>query len=413
MSNDIRLTEAERRVNAVRERNVRMIEAIQKREHERIRRSVMESHRIDVDGEDVKHLFDLSDPSFSIKAFREAAYRVAGRLREANAEGTLQQLLRSGIQTAINKEYQAVATNYQEWVNIVPSSKAIELYAPMYRAGFVQPMDDGDEPPQLGAGAADLQLRNRDFGAMFVATKNAFDDDQTGQLTEQAQQIGENAAIQKDSRCFVRFIGAAGTDAGGSAVPAAQLGSQAGETTWPFNTAFTNGGGSNRLTTYSVPTYEALRGVKVLAKQMKDPRGNKMAVNPDVILCGVGVSDAIHEVVDSDSTFYPSTSAMGALTNAGATGTGTTIGTTHAKNVLRGAWKVVESIWLPASAWGTMQAGKGFTLQQREPLSVVMENPSSGPSFSMRLHRWNIHERHEEDWREPRFAILGNDGSAT
>jgi hypothetical protein len=58
-----------------------------------------------------------------------------------------------------------------------------------------------------------------------------------------------------------------------------------------------------------------------------------------------------------------------------------------------------------------MQAGKGLTLQQRRPLRVMQENPASGPAFTCSVFRFKIDERWAIDWREPRFAILGSDGT--
>ena len=58
-----------------------------------------------------------------------------------------------------------------------------------------------------------------------------------------------------------------------------------------------------------------------------------------------------------------------------------------------------------------MQSGKGLRLQQRRPLRVMQENPASGPAFSCSVFRYKIDERYECDWTEPRFAILGSDGT--
>lgn len=409
-------TAAHKAVARLRERNVKMESRMASAVRESLRRKTQESFRIDIDSDEMRPMFDLTDPGFSIKAFREAAYELASRSRiyEANAEGALQQLLRSGISTSINAEYASAVldTNYQEIVTVLPTTQAVALFAPLYRAGFMQPLDPLEEPSEDAASGSDISIKPHDFGKIFKVSKNVMDDDQTGQLSEQATQIGQNGAILKDSRVWVRLIGKAGTDAGGSAVSASQTGAMAGESTWPWNTSFTLGGGQNRLTAYSVPTYQSLVTARVLGRKMKDPKGNRMAVNFDTLFCGVGVSDAIHEMVDSDSMFFPSTASIKAV-NAGAAGSDTGAGTTHAKNVLKGKYKVTDSVWLPDTAWGLAAAGKGFTLVQREPLSVLMESPSAGQSFAMRVHRWNIHERYEVDWREPRFAVLGNDGTAT
>lgn len=361
---------------------------------------------LDIKKESMSEMLDISSPDWSLKSFREGVYRAASKVREFNAEGMLQQLLRAGIQLAVNKEYQAVETNFEEIVNFIPSSKAIELYAPAYRAGFMAPVEEGDEPPRLSIGAADFQIRNRKFAAILEVTEEMWDDDQTSQVQEQAAQVGENGKNLKDSRVFLRWLGKAGVDAGGNAVPASQTGTQAGEATWPFNVAFTNGGGQNRLTAYQAFNQQALIALRLLGRKMKDPKGNKMLVNFDTAISGVGIADAVEELMSSEN--YASTSPISA-TGTGSSSTG--LGTTFAKNILKGKYNPVASIYLPDTCYGLMQAGKGLRAQQRKPLRVVAENPLSGPAFTASVFRNKIDERYEVDWTEPRFAALGNDGT--
>jgi hypothetical protein len=374
---------------------------------ESLRGQIEKAYGVDIQDEEVSKLMDFTDPNFSIKSFRESAYKFFGKIREANAEGGLSQLLRAGIQLSINKEYQAVETNFEEIVGYIPSNKAIELYAPLYRAGFMGDVEEGDEPPRLSAKGADIQIRNRKKAAIFEVTEETWEDDQTGQIQEQAQQIGENAKILKDSICFVRWLGKAGTDAGGNAIAASQTGAQAGESTWPFNTAFSNGGGKNRLTSYAVFSFNNLIALRQLARQMKDPKGNKMLVAPDTLVGGSALTEAFEELLTSD--FYAATAPI----KVGGTGAATDLGTNYARNILKGKYNPVNSIWLPDNAYGICQAGKGFRLQQRKPLRVMQENPASGPAFTCSVFRFKIDERYEVDWTEPRFAILGNDGTVT
>ena len=379
---------------------------MQDRVLESLRGQIEKSYGVDIKDDEMKSFFDFTDPNFSIRNFRESAYKFMGKIREANAESGLAQLLRAGIQMAVNKEYQAVETNFEEIVSYIPSNKAIELYAPLYRAGFMSDTEEGDEPKRLAAKGADIQIRNRKKAAIFEVTEESFEDDQTGQLMEQASQIGENGKILKDSICFVRWLGKASVDAGGNAVSASATGSQAGESTWPFNAAFTNGGGKNRLTAYAAFSFNKLIEVRQLARQMKDPKGQKMLVNPTAIVGGSAMTDIFEELMTSE--YYASNAAIkipsGALADTG-------VGTNFAKNILRGKYNPVTSIWLPDTAWGIHEAGKGLRLQQRRPLRVMQENPASGPAFTCSVFRFKIDERYEVDWTEPRFAVLGSDGT--
>lgn len=407
MKTNLKETDAGKRATRLREAHDSKWEKMQSHVLESLRGQIEKAYGVDIKDDEVSGLMDFTDPNFSIRKFRENAYRFFGKMREANAEGGLSQLLRAGIQLAINKEYQAIDTNFEEIVGYIPSNKAIELYAPLYRAGFMGDVEEGDEPPRLHAAGADIQIRNRKKAAIFEVTEEMWEDDQTSQIQEQAKQIGENAKILKDSICFVRWLGKAGTDAGGNAVAASQTGAQAGESTWPFNTAFSNGGGKNRLTTYAVFSMNNLISLRQLAREMKDPKGNKMLVAPDTLIGGSALTETFEELLTSD--FYASTAAI----NVAGTAASTNIGTTYAKNILKGKYNPVNSIWLPAHAYGIMQAGKGLRLQQRRPLRVMQENPASGPAFTCSVFRFKVDERYETDWTEPRFAVLGNDGTVT
>jgi hypothetical protein len=405
MNINLKETKAGKNAARLREATSQKWERMQEHVLESLRGQIEKAYDVDLKDEEVSKLVDFTDPGFSIKGFRESTYRFFKNIREANAESGLAQLMRAGIQLSINKEYQAVETNFEEIVNYIPSNKAIELYAPMYRAGFMADTEEGGEPVKLGAQAADIQIRNRKKAAIFEVTEEAFEDDQTGQLQEQANQIGENAKILKDSICFVRWLGKAGVDAGGGKVAASQTGAQAGETNWPFAIKFAKGGGQNRLSTYAAFGFNQLLELRQLARQMKDPKGNKMLVAPDTLVGGSALTDIFEELLSSD--FYAATEGMKIPSGAKAD---SKVGTNYARNILKGKYNAVNSIWLPDTAYGIMQSGKGLRLQQRRPLRVMQENPASGPAFSCSVFRYKIDERYECDWTEPRFAILGSDG---
>jgi len=411
---DIRETAAAKRGRTLKEANQKVWKAGQHRVVESLRRHLQETYDVDISEAEVAEKLDVLSPDFSIKGFRESVYRMARALRESNAEGMLQQFLRAGIQLAVNKEYQAVEVNFDQAYSTVSSNKAVELYAPAYRADFPEMIGPGEEAPQASIEGADIQIANQQKAAkMLTVTEEMFMFDQTNQVQEQVQQIAQNMPIFKDSWAAGKWLSKASTvrDAGGNYVPVSATGSQAGETTWPWNTAFTKGGGKNRLSSYAAATYRTIIQLRAMAREMLDPRGHKMLVNPDTIICGVGLTDGFKEMLGSP--LWPSTASIAAVQSGGAAGTDTTLGTQHATNILKGAYNLVDSLWLPNTCYGIMQAGKGFTCQQVRPVRVIAENPASGPSFSHSLFRNKIDEFWTIEWREPRFAVLGNDGSVT
>jgi hypothetical protein len=389
---------------ALRESHKKVWDKEQSKPWKQLRESVRAQYGLDIDDPEVQRVLDISESG--ARSFRTNVYAHAAEIREANAEGMLGALLRVGAQTKVNSMYQAVPTNFEEIVEPVASNKAIEQYSPLFRAGFPSRTAEGEEPRRLGAQGMDIMIRNAKTAAIMEFTREMFADDQTNQIAQQPNQVGENAKIVKDAWCFQRWLGSAGTDPGGDVIPASQTGSQAGETTWPYNTSFANGGGQNRLTTYAAFGSGAIQQAKVLGLQMKDAKGQKMLVNPDSLVVGPALGDIAATLLNSE--FYPATSSMKAAVSGGAD---SGIGTTYAHNVLKGRYNLVESRWLPSTAYGIMQAGRGLILQNREPLEVVQENPASGPAFSAEVFRFKVRERWEVDWIEPRFSILCSDGT--
>ena len=404
----------------LRESNVKNWNRQQDKVFEGLRKQTDELLGIDIADEEIKERLDITAPGFSIKeffGFCESFAKKLTRSREATGGASVvQQLLRAGIQMAVNSEYQAVETNYEELVQQVTSTKKIELYAPLYRAGFIGEVASGDDPPRLNISGSDFQILNKKFMGVVEIDRDDIEDDQTNQLTEQPAQVGQNAKILKDSRVYVRWIGAAGTDASGEAVPASQTAAMGGESssaTWPFSAKFVRGGGANILNNGAgvaapaAASFQAILQLRELARKQLDPKGNKMLVRPDTIWCGASLEDAFDTLLQSDN--YPSSGTIHQATSPNGSDTG--LGTAFSKNILKGKYNLVSSIWLPDTSYGIAQAGKGFTLQQRRPLEVVQENVLSGSAFLNQVYRWNINERYECDWREPRFAFAGSLGT--
>jgi len=386
---------------------------------ESMRQEIKEHTGLDVMSDEFKEsgMLDIMSSTFSIKKLAESVKRAKNTLREANVAGTLQQFLRAGIQLAVNNMYQKVETTFDGMYQSLPSNKAIELYAAAFRASFPELKGIGEEPRQAAIGAMDIQIANQTKAVrMLVLGEMAIEWDQTNQLQQQAQQIAENFPIFSDSIAVGRFASndPAGSyavlDANGDPVAASATGTQAGESTWPYNsTGFTNGGGKNAISS-TAASYETIIQLRAMARQMKDPLGRKMLVSPDTLVCGVGLIDAFELMLKSE--LYPSTANIKAVSSTFTAGTDTTIGTQHALNILKGKFNLVSSIWLPSTAYYVSQAAKGFIKQVVKPVRVQIENPLSGPSFTIGAQRYKIDEMYTYEILEPRFTIRGSDGSA-
>jgi hypothetical protein len=381
-----------------RNREIRL--GLSKRNVESVRESMRESYGVDLSDEKT---FNFKSPFFSWKGFREGAYRVASRhMIEAQGEGVFNALLRAGINTITNGWYDLVETNHEKIVAMTTSTHAVEPYAPVHRGSVPRRVPRGTPFPEVKvAGPLDLQLLNEKFGAITAIEKELLDDDQSGIIQQRVQDIGPNMAILEDAWAFQRFIGTAGSY-GGDVIPA----SQTYTTVW---TTTLTGGGSNRLSPYVAFTSDQVQALDLLLMNQKDLLGNLMLVNPNTLLVGTNLKFAARTLLNSE--WYPSTAA---LKIGGGSGVSTAIGTTYARNVLDGAYNLVVSRFFDTTnhkAYALGEAGKGIVFQMREGLSVVNENPQSGPAFSQDEFRFRAKARWAVDWIDPRFWALGNDGS--
>ena len=419
---ELRETQTEKNYRTLRETNRSFGNKQRSKVLESVRRDVLETSGVDIMDEGFKEseigrqVHDIFSPEFSIKGLIEAVGRKCRKVREANVAGTVQQFLRAGIQIAANNMYEKVDTTFDGMYQSIPSSKAVELYAFAFRQSFPKLKGFGEEPPQAQIAGADIQVANRKVLKLMLSIgEDLILFDQSNQVQAQAQQIAENFPIQSDALAVGTFISNDPTgsyavlDANGDPVAKSATGTMAGETTWPYNAAFTQGGGQNRLTSYTAGSYETIIQLRALSRQQKDPLGHKFVCNMDTIWCGVGLTDAFDLMLESD--LWPSSTTISSVAAGGAVKTDTMMGVQHAKNLLKGKFKRVDSIWLPQTAYGICQAAKGFICQQVRPVRVQVENPMSGGSFLLGGTRYKVDEIKTYEWLEPRYSIMGSEGS--
>lgn len=395
--------------------------ALSNRQNEAIKREVLESHRIDVSD---KARFDFKSPFFSfgsmMESCRKVAARESSRMRETNALSMFGAVLRAGVNNFANEWYQLTKTVYEQIVAVTPSTHLIEPYAPMARGSTPRRTPPGTSFKEVKIqGPQDIQIMNEKFGAISSAQWELFKFDMTGQIMQRLQDIGPNMALLEEAWVFGKFISpSGGTLYQGDTIPVSGTKpSIETSTTWPWSTALL-GGGSNRLSSYAVFTNNNVQALDYLLMIQRDQNGNFMAVDPDTLVMGPGVKFLGLQLLNSE--WYPSTApqlvgggiAGTAIGGVGTSGTATNIGTTFAQNQMKGLYKPVISRFLPPGAYGLMQAHRGMVFQMAEGLSVIQEMPASGASFESDEVRWRAKSLWMTEWIEPRFAALGNDGTA-
>src|SRR5574337_35589 len=365
-----------------------------------------------------------------IRRWWRAVQQACGALREANSEAALGFLLRKGVQTTANDWYNVAPREWQKYCRTESSSTIAEFYAPLYPSVIPDRVQRGTPFPEGGIQGESSTLVNQKFGAIESFERELFDDDQTGQVRQRAQRLGQGMAVTESIWTSSRFVGAARTYAN-ITVPVSTYSTTdySGATvSVPWSSTLFSATAGNRPSTYHVLNMCFLKQAYTTLLNATDPLSNKIIVNPDCLL--VAADDAVNAqlllapgaypaVVGQSNTAVANAPILGGATSAAGASQGVTAG-------FPGGWgsanpfagigiKLVVERYLPAwtSAFG--EAGKGFVFQQRDPLEVVQQDPASGAAFNTDTYRFRSRERFEADWIAggSRFWFLINDGSVT
>lgn len=348
--------------------------------------------------------FPVDDIDFSWSKFQKKI------MRETNSASTFPQLLRAGVQTAVNNLYTSVPTTYEQWAHVIQSNKDTELYAPLNAMSFLGEMGAGEKYLESNVLGLDIKLRNKKFGQVFPVEFELYEDDQTGQFANKVSDMAEYAALAWEVYAYGKLNSiSAGSVYGGLTVPASET-KPSTESTYPWNSAgFAAGGGKTRPSSFGILTQPNIQSAFTALEEQLNLQGLKMNVKPDTI--AVGPINRFNLATILNSNFYPS----------GAAAAGS-VGGALAVNVLQGIAKPVISRFMfdnsgssaNSYAWYVMDASKPwFIVQLREAAHVSQENPESGASFDRDVVRYKVRTRGNADFIDPRFAYQGNDGSVT
>lgn len=356
---------------------------------------------------------DPYDPAMLKEGFNwgKAAEKMAS-FREAEVSTAWNQLLRAGVNNIANNAYQAYPTTFESWVTTSPSDKDTELYAPLHSVGFPSEVAQGGLFPEVSTAGLDLSIKNKKYGSLFAVTYEAQADDQTGQLVQKANLMGEYLKQLTEVLVMAKLISpSGGVTYGPLFVPVSET-KPSYETNYPWTTSAAPfvGGGYNRPSSFGIVNDANLKaGIQALMGQ-KDLLGNFMGVDPSHILVSPKRRFDIATILNSE--WYP----------AGAQSAGVT-GGAFSRNQLKGLLDPLFVRYMPkstgaidaqADTWVLVDASKpAFVFQMREGISVIAEAPNSGQGFERQIQRFRAHLRGNADFIDPRFMWLGNDGSVT
>lgn len=335
---------------------------------------------------------DYLSPEFSFRALRETAEHVS-ELVEANAAATFGYLMRGAIQEFANDIYKDVAVIYPAFVTEIGSRRRSEVYGGLHRTALPKHVDAGEKFQDTSFKGFERELVNQKFGHIETFERELFDDDQTGQVRSRAANIGEGFRIFEEIYVLKRLFGAAATEEG---VEVAASSYDSGNV---FTVAIGNRPGS-----YARLSQTTLEAAHVAMRKMVDPLGRKFLVVPNVLL--VSVDDEMEAIRILNSPNMANVVTSGTVQ-------GTNTATAQRVNPLMGKYTPYASPFIRQYAWMVGDMKRGFVFQRRDPMEVTQENPASGQSFQQEVYAFRARSRFEADWVEPRFAYLGNDGTAS
>lgn len=342
--------------------------------------------------------------------FARAYTKLKERMSEADASSSFQQVLRAGVQTAVNSAYSTTQTTFEDWVKVMPSSKKTELYAPLHGISFPQELGASEPYPEVGAAGLSIQLTNRKYGSMYPVELELLEDDQTGQFSQQAGKLGEYMKLLTEVLVYAKLASKASMQYLNFKIPASET-KPADETAaypWAPASAPLLGGGFNRPGTYVAFGQTGIQdGIQSLMGQ-KNLLGIIMQVNPNRVLISPRYN--FDSAVLANSAYYPSGAAA-----AGATGGAFAINPLkgiYDTSVVRYMFNQNGAVDSQSKAWYLVDDSKPwFILQMREAAVVEQEAPNSGKSFELDQIRFKVRGRMNADFIDPRFAWQGNDGS--
>lgn len=383
-------------------RKVKASAAWNNKEMKEFRESI--KSRYGVDMRDAAKMPMGIEPGFSWASYNKKV------MRETNSASANTQLLRAGVQTAVNNLYPAVKTTYEQWAHVIQSGRDTELYAPLNAMTFLEETGEGERYTESSVIGLDIKLRNKKYGQIFPVSFELVDDDQTGQFAQKVSDMADYAAQLWEVYSYGKLNSlSAGSTYARLTIPASET-KPSYETTYPWAPPATplKGGGTTRPASFGVLNNANVQAGFTALEEQLNLQGLKMAISPDSIAASPFYRWAIATLLNSN--FYP----------AGAQAAGVT-GGSLAINVLQGIAEPIISRFMfdqngsanaNSKAWYIMDSSKPwFIVQLRETAKITQENPETGAGFDRDIYRWKLSCRGNADFIDPRFAWQGSDGS--
>jgi phage major head subunit gpT-like protein len=341
-------------------------------------------------------------------------------LREADSATSFTQVLRAGIQQAVNASYETVPTTWETWAHTVNSERDTELYAPLHGISFLREVGKQEIFSESYAAGLDIKLQNRKYGQIFSVERELLEDDQTGQFAKMSGLLGEYAKYCWEVIAYAKlagtFSGSVKANYQGLIIPNTET-QPSNETNYPYAaaTAPFQGGGYNKPASFTILGQTGIQNGFIALMGQKNLLGLYMNVNPNRLL--ISPVNRFAAAILLNSSFYPSVTG----TVAGTTGAPFAINPiesiaslTISRFMFTNLSGSVGQVSPNSHAWYLVDDSKPFfEMQIRESASIMQEAPNSGESFNRDVIRFRLVQRGNGDFIDPRFVWQGNDGTIT
>lgn len=333
-------------------------------------------------------------------------------MRESDSASSFVQVLRAGVQNNVNDMYHSTPTTYEDWVQVVTSSKDTELYAPLQGIGFPREVERSGKYPETRAMGLDIELKNRKYGNLYGVEMELEDDDQTGQFVKQSATLGQYQKLLVEVYVYAKLASVAGMQYADLKIVQCET-QPSSEANYPYTKASAPfvGGGFNQPASFSVLNQASIQAGMIAQMSQLNILGLKMLVQPSRLLHGPAYSYDSAALLNS--SFWPSTQG----TVAGL------VGGAYAENPIKGLVDRTQTRFMfkndgtvagDSKAWYLIDDSVPFfILQMREAAEVIAEAVNSGAAFETDVMRWKVRSRLNADFIDPRFIWQGNDGSVT
>lgn len=348
-----------------------------------------------------------ADGKFPVRSRNWSWSKLENKLMESDASSSFPQFLRAGLQTITNAYYEATGTTFEDWVEVIPSSKDTEIYAPNHGVAFPRAVAAGGLFPEVGVAALDIQLQNQKFGDIYAIQEELLSDDQSGSFQRQASLMGEYMKVLEEVFCYGKLASVANMQYIQLLIPKSET-KPSYETNYPWAPASgpLRGGGVTAATPGAL-NQAGIQAAFIGLMEQQNLQGIKMMIQPNRLI--VSPLNRFQAAILLNSSFYPTGATAGA------------VGGAFSINPIQGIADLTISRYVfdntgaipggGSKAWYLCEEHKGFIQQLREAVAVVQEATNSGESFDRQIVRFRASSRFNADFIDPRFFWQGNDGS--